>query len=88
MRSWLEPSQPWDQMCVTSHRGMTAKASSIVHNFLLPSFGHLIHVVMDSFQATKISRSSSVCCVLGSKESSVGRKHDQLTADDGTHSHM
>jgi hypothetical protein len=51
---------------------------------LVPAFDHSTHVVMDSFQATKISRSSPVCCVLGSKESSVGRKHGQLTADDGT----
>jgi hypothetical protein len=55
---------------------------------LVPAFDHSTHVVMDSFQATKISRSSAVCCVLGSKESSVDRKHGQLTADDGTHSHM
>jgi hypothetical protein len=51
---------------------------------LVPAFDHATHVVMDPFQATKISKSSPVCCVLGSKESSVGRKHGQLTADDGT----
>jgi hypothetical protein len=70
------------------HVGLIAKAASRVHTFLVLASGHFRLLVMSPLQATKISGSSPVRCILGSKESSIAREHGQLTADVGIHSHM
>jgi hypothetical protein len=55
---------------------------------LVLASGHFRLLVMSPLQATKISGSFPVRCILGSKESSIAREHGQLTVDVGIHSHM
>jgi hypothetical protein len=70
------------------HTDLIAKDPSRVHTSSVLASGHFRLLMMSPLQATKIFRSFAVRCILGSRESSVGREHGQLTTDDGNHSHI